>query len=83
MANEQYHLQFFGPLKNEYVDWPAGAVSVYRITGDEIASRILFEDQADKSSRLLARHPWCGYIGTFNSLGEASAAIEADRECRQ
>ncbi len=79
MANQDYHLQFFGPLKNEYVDWPEGSVSVYRITGDEIACRVIFKDQMDPRSEVIARHSWSGYLGSFKSLAEAVSAIENER----
>ncbi len=78
MSKYQYHLQFFGPLKNEYVDWPATAVSVYRITGDQIADRVVKNDKGEVTER----HAWSGYLGCFNTPEEAIEAIRIDRETK-
>jgi hypothetical protein len=82
----EYHLQYFGPLKNEHVDWPDGSVSVYRITGDQIADRVVRDGlvkpeqgPAYYGGDVIARHSWCGYVGSFKSLDEAAAAIAEDR----
>jgi hypothetical protein len=83
----QYHLAFDPPFKNEYVDWSNGAWSVYRITGDQIANRIVFSEivppdrgrAAYYKGGIIARHSWCGYLGMFDTLEKAMKAIEADK----
>jgi hypothetical protein len=86
----EYHLQYLGPPKSEYVDWPEGSVSVYRITGDQIADRVVFSEivkpergPAYYEGPVIARHSWCGYVGLFRSLDEAVIAIKADRESQK
>jgi hypothetical protein len=51
--------------------WPNGAWSLYRINGDEIASRVVRERVNPKGwyeGNVIARHPWPGYIGMFETL---------------
>lgn len=63
----QFHFTQF-PANNV---WPYGGWSVYRITGDEIAARVTFKD-----GEVIARDPWCGYIGSYGSLREAVEAVQ-------
>lgn len=71
----EFHLSFFGPSKSEYVEWPAGSVSVYAIGGDEIADRI----GRNAQGQIVRRDSWCGFLGCFRSLDEAMAAIAKAR----
>jgi hypothetical protein len=73
----QYHIQWCAA--NDI--WPKGAWSLYRITGDEIAKRIEFGPPTGPYGLrpVVARHPWCGYIGMFE-MGELEAAIEKDAQ---
>lgn len=77
----EYHLQFNTPNEN----WPNGAVSVYQISGSQIADREVRAEivkpergPAYYTGDVIARHSWCGYIGMFETLEEACAAIKAD-----
>lgn len=86
MQHPHYHLQFFGPLKSEYVDWPDGAVSVYHITGDEIADKIIRAEIVQHArygayyrGDVIARHPWPGYLGCFKTMEEAAELIAEHR----
>jgi hypothetical protein len=76
----QYHLSYFEPFKNEYVNWPDGGWSVYAINGDQIADRIIREKINSESlcyeGKVIARRSWCGYLGTGRSLQEAMTLIE-------
>jgi hypothetical protein len=69
-----YHIDRFEPGPNER-NWPNGGWSLYRITGDEIARRIKFDD---KNRKVVRRDSWCGYIGLFEELADVQAAIQAD-----
>ena len=69
MRDLSFHISWSGPYEPH---WPRGAWSVYQITGDEIAARV----ERYKGS-VIARHPWCGYIGLFETLPEVMVAIEA------
>lgn len=83
----EYHLQFTDTaFKNEYVEWPKGTVSVYKISGHQIADRTVFSEivkpergPAYYSGPIIAQHSWCGYLGMFKTFAEAVAAIEKDR----
>lgn len=66
----EYHLQHFGPVEPH---WPRGGWSLYRITGDQIAQRVVY-----KKGKVVERHSWCGYIGIFETLQEAMEAIEKE-----
>ena len=68
----EFHLSFFDRCEPH---WPRGGWSLYQITGDEIADRI----RRDGKGKVTERHSWCGYIGTFETLPEIMAAIEAKR----
>lgn len=77
----QYHLQYTPPNK-ALEHWPQGHWSLYQITGDEIANRIVFkeivpEDQgpAFYKGPVIARHSWCGFVGCYHTLADASVAI--------
>jgi hypothetical protein len=81
-----YHLNFFGPLKSEYVDWPANSVSVYHISGEQIADRIIRAELVKHDryggyyrGEVIARHPWPGYLGCFKSLTDAAELITEHR----
>ena len=83
--NNSFHIQWDGPCEPH---WPRGAWSVYRISGEEIADRIVREKIVMPergppyySGKVIARHSWCGYLGMWETLPEAMAAIEAAREC--
>lgn len=56
----EYHIQYFGP--NDV--WPKGGWSVYQITGDQIADRII----KDEKGEVMERHSWCGYLGIADSF---------------
>jgi hypothetical protein len=59
MARDSFHIQFF-PANDV---WPVGGWSVYQITGDEIADRIVKRD-----GKVVERHGWCGYVGIAPTL---------------
>ena len=64
MYYAHYHVTWNVPNNG----WPKGAWSVYNITGDEIAARIVKVDHG-----VTERHSWCGYLGmvdTTAKLGE-------------
>lgn len=63
-----YHVTYDEP--NDV--WPRGAWSVYNITGDEIAARIV----RDAKGKVVERHPWCGYIGMWTTLDAVQGVIE-------
>jgi hypothetical protein len=70
-----FHVDYFGPIEC----WPQGGWSVYQITGDEIADRVVREKIDPRgfyTGKVTHRHSWCGYIGTFTTLADAMAAIE-------
>ena len=52
--------------------WPQGCWSVYNIDCDEIAQRI----GLDAEGKVIRRDSWPGYLGTYETLGEATTAIE-------
>jgi hypothetical protein len=68
MTTTQFHIQKDAPCLPH---WPNGAWSLYQITGDQIADRII-----RKEGKVVARHSWCGYIGMFETLPELMTAIE-------
>lgn len=67
MKNASFHIQNF-PANDI---WPNGGWSVYRINGDQIAQRIVF----DGDMQVIRRDPWCGYIGVYTTLSEVTEAI--------
>jgi len=69
----QYHITFSPPYKAND-NWPNGMWAVYRITGDQIAQRIRFDDKGE----VVERHSWCGYLGGCDSLNGVKAMIEED-----
>lgn len=86
----EYHLRFEGASKTEYVEWPEGTVSVYRMTGEQIADRTVRSEivkpergPAYYTGPVIARHSWCGYVGMFKTLDEAFDAIQKDREAQK
>lgn len=74
--HEHYHISYFKPFKNEYVDWPNGGWSVYHISGDQIAERIRYDAE---TREVHERHSWCGYLGIAQSPQEAVEIIENHR----
>lgn len=69
----EFHLQKHAPNAN----WPDGAWSLYRITGEQIAERTRWERQ-DGKHVITERWPWFGYIGMFTTLQQAVAAIDEE-----
>lgn len=69
---DSYHIQWCPP--NEH--WPRGGWSVYQITGDQIASRIV----RDAKGKVVERHSWCGYLGMADSFEGVQNMILADRK---
>lgn len=74
MRNASFHIQYFSPLDN----WPKGGWSVYKITGDQIAERIV----RDSSGSVIARHSWCGYLGICETLEGVAALIALNTEAQ-
>ena len=66
-AHQHFHLSSFPPNSN----WPAGGWSLYRITGEQIAERIVRNAEGE----VVERWPWPGYIGCFETLAEVTEAI--------
>lgn len=64
-----FHLTYSPPTPN----WPRGTWSLYQITGDDIAARII----RDASGNITERWPWSGFIGCFETLAAVTAAIDA------
>lgn len=76
----QSHIDWFGPSDA----WPIGGWSLYKISGDQIADRVVRErvnvDGGYYEGDAIARHSWCGYIGIFATLPELMKAIEQAKE---
>lgn len=66
--SKEFHLQWFGPCLPH---WPRGGWSLYQITGDQIAQRVV----CDVAGKVVERHSWCGYVGIFETLPEVTAAL--------
>jgi hypothetical protein len=66
-----YHIQHFEA--NDV--WPVGGWSVYKITGDEIAARII----RDKDGKVTERHSWCGYLGIATTWDGVLALMQDGR----
>jgi len=85
----EFHISHFPPTDV----WPEGGWSLYQISGDEIAERTVRERVNPKGwyeGEVIARHPWCGYVGLFVTLDEVMATIKelqkeslADSEARE
>jgi hypothetical protein len=73
LSHHDYHISFFGPCQPH---WPKGGWSIYHITGDDIAKRVEFGED----NKAVRRDSWCGYMGIFETLPEAMAAIKANEE---
>jgi hypothetical protein len=77
----QYHIQWCAP--NDV--WPKGGWSVFRITGDEIASRTIWEgynhEKGYPTGKVEWRHSWPGYIGMVATLPAVAGLI--DEEARE
>lgn len=75
----QYHITRDDPIEP---NWPKGAWSVYRINGDQIADRIVRESVNPNGyyeGKVIARHSWCGYLGTTETFEGVQKIIEGDR----
>lgn len=76
----QYHITRDDPIEPH---WPNGAWSVYRINGDQIADRIVFEsvnvEKGHYEGKVIARHSWCGYLGMTETFEGVQKIIEGDR----
>jgi hypothetical protein len=66
-----YHIQHFDANNV----WPKGGWSVYQITGDEIAARVV----RDKDGKVIERHSWCGYLGISETWEGVLALIQDGR----
>ena len=78
MNSRSFHLHFTAPNPS-LPNWPCGSWSVYEITGDQIADRIVREKVNPNGyyeGLVIARHSWCGYLGTFETLPQVQAEIE-------
>lgn len=77
MATPHFHLTKSAPSEH----WPDGSWSVYQITGDQIADRIVRERVNAEArvpyyeGKVIARHSWCGYLGMTVTLADAMALI--------
>jgi len=75
-----YHIQWCEP--NDV--WPKGGWSVYRITGDEIAKRVIWEkydvEKGYPQGDVKWRHSWCGYLGMKETFEELKSLIDEDAE---
>lgn len=80
-----YHITYNDPIEPH---WPNGSWSAYRITGDQIADRIVRERINPKGfyeGDVIARHSWCGYLGmseTFDGVREMIEKDKAEEEAR-
>jgi len=68
-----FHVQWCEP--NDV--WPRGGWSLYQISGDDIASRVVYEKGKGRTHIVKERHPWCGYLGMVETLEELRVGIEA------
>lgn len=69
--HHSYHIQHFPPVGA----WPVGGYSVYAISGDQIAERIV-RDQG----KVVRRDSWPGFLGTaatFEGVAEMISKHEA------
>lgn len=84
--HHSYHVTFNDPIEPH---WPRGGWSVYRITGDQIADRIVREKINPKGwyeGNVIARYSWCGYLGmteTFEGVAELITKDKADHEAQE
>jgi hypothetical protein len=75
-AQAEYHIKRDDPCLPH---WPNGAWSVYAIGGDQIADRIVRErinPQGWYEGKVIARHPWCGYLGMTETWEGVQELIE-------
>lgn len=73
---ESYHIDHFGPCEPH---WPKGGWAIYRISGDEIADRVVRErvnPLGFYEGDVIARHSWCGYLGIRETLEEVLEVIK-------
>jgi hypothetical protein len=74
----QYHIQYCEPSDV----WPRGGWSIYRITGDEIAKKIIWEryntDRGWPTGKVKFRHSWTGYLGMVETFAELQELIDKD-----
>jgi hypothetical protein len=74
-----YHITRNDPCEPH---WPKGSWSVYRISGDQIADRIVRERVNPKGyyeGGVIARHSWCGYLGMTETFDGVRAMVEMDQ----
>jgi hypothetical protein len=82
----QYHITRDEPCPPH---WPRGSWSVYRITGDEIADRIIRERVVQGefgphySGEVVARHSWCGFLGMTETFDGVRNMIDRDLKARR
>lgn len=75
MYYAHYHVDWMDPTDV----WPNGAFGIYNITGDEIADRVVREKVNPAGwyeGKVIARHPWCGFLGMVDSGEKMLALIE-------
>jgi hypothetical protein len=79
----QYHITRDPPCLPH---WPNGAWSVYQISGDQIADRVVREEivkpidgPAFYKGKVIARHSWCGYLGMTETFDGVQKLIEKDQ----
>lgn len=82
----QYHLTRNDPIEPH---WPNGAWSIYWITGDEIADRIVRSEVVKPTDGapyykgdVIGRHSWCGFLGMTETLDGVRLMIEEDQAKR-
>ncbi len=82
--HHSYHITFNDPIEPH---WPNGSWSVYRITGDQIADRIVRERVVTETQngvpyyegKVIARHSWCGYLGMSEKFDGVAKMIADDK----
>ena len=68
-----FHIQWCEPN----AAWPQGGWSLYQISGDNIAKRIVY----DADGKLIRRDSWSGYLGMVTTLDELRDAIASVQNC--
>lgn len=82
--HHSYHIQYRDPIEPH---WPNGSWSAYRITGDQIADRIVREKINTTHPNgvpfyegpVIARHSWCGYLGMAEKIEGVMKMIADDK----
>jgi hypothetical protein len=79
----QYHITRDDPCEPH---WPNGSWSVYRISGDQIADRIVRNEVVKPTDgtpyyqgAVIGRHSWCGYLGMTETFDGVRDMIEKDQ----